>query len=107
METPNKLWAIFRALALAALAGFFAGVGTAFALFSFNSMVLGRGHSDPMDPLGFVLGAVGWLVAWGAWRLARGRPGAWLVKWTLIAIALGEPVLWAFFDAISGIMMHA
>ena len=107
MEAPSKAWGIFRALALAALAGIFAGVGTAFALVSFSRIFLGRGQSDPMDPLGFALGALGWLVAWGAWRLTRGRPGAWLVKWILIAIALGEPSLWAFFEAISGIMMRA
>jgi hypothetical protein len=107
MKAPNKAWGIFRALALAGLAGIFAGVGTTFALFSVKSMFLGVGHHDPMDPLGFLLGALGWLLAWGAWRLARGRPGAWLVKWVLVAIALGEPTLWALFEALSGIMMHA
>jgi hypothetical protein len=106
MKVPNKVWGIFRMLFLAALAAIFAGVGTAFTLVSFTRIFLGRGPSDPMDPLGFALGAFGWLVAWGAWRLARERPGAWLVKWLLIAIALGEPSLWTFFESLSGIMMH-
>jgi len=107
MEAANKAWAIFRALALAVLAGVFAGVGTAFALYSSNRIFLGRSQPDSMDPLGFVFGAIGWLVAWGAWRLARGRPGAWIIKWVLIAITVGEPILFAIFDSLSGIMMHA
>jgi hypothetical protein len=107
MEAPNKAWGIFRALGLAALAGIFAGVGTAFALFSVRNMILGRGRPDPMDSLGYALGGLGWLVAWGAWRLARGRPGARPIKWVLVAIALGEPTIWALFEALSGIMMHA
>lgn len=106
MNAPNKAWGILRAFLLAVPAAIFAGVGTAFALVSFTRIVLGRGPSDPMDPLGFALGAVGWLVAWGAWRLARGRPGAGLIKWLLIAIAVGEPALWTFFESLSGIMMH-
>jgi hypothetical protein len=104
MDASNKAWVIFRALALALLAGIFAGVGTAFALYSGRRVF--SGQADVMDSLGFVFGALGWLIAWGAWRLVRGKPGAWFVKWTLVAIALGEPALWLFFEGLSGIMMH-
>jgi hypothetical protein len=107
MEAPNKAWGIFRAFGLAALAGIFAGAWTAFALFSVRTIFFGRARPDPMDPPGFAFGAFGWLAAWGAWRLARGRQRARLVKWVLVAIALGEPTIWALFEALSGIMMHA
>jgi hypothetical protein len=106
MGAANTVWGIARALALAVLAGIFAGVGTAFAIYSGSRIFSGRSQPDSMDPLGFVFGAIGWLLAWGVWRLARGRPGARLVKWILIAIALGEPILFAIFDSLSGIMMH-